>query len=300
MALDGVEPQALNDAKIIQIFVQGGIGGPGGPGGISGGPGGSAEGARLALSINNGAFPLFSSENGDIPRTKRPHMAHPFQAHSSCGSPTERSHCFRLQMVTFPYQKAPHDSSILGPLLLRLDTDTTRSLDLSEGNFFRHRDVFKWLNPKILDSRNGDHELLQPDSGKGCRREGTTGGVSPEYTASQTTTLEATAHDGRRKPDENRGVVPTFQALYRKLLLLSVCCHSQAEGEKRQSACNGLVQHVALEQYWSASKAWQRDLEPVSSHFKVWLLYCHPPNFGAANTWNFLGSCEDFTMELGM
>jgi hypothetical protein len=30
------------------------------------------------------------------------------------------------------------------------------------------------------------------------------------------------------------------------------------------------------------------------------LLYRHPPNFGVANTRNFLGSCEDFTTELGM
>jgi hypothetical protein len=29
-------------------------------------------------------------------------------------------------------------------------------------------------------------------------------------------------------------------------------------------------------------------------------LYRHPPNFGVANTGNSLGSCEDFTTELGM
>jgi hypothetical protein len=30
------------------------------------------------------------------------------------------------------------------------------------------------------------------------------------------------------------------------------------------------------------------------------VLYRHPPDFGVANTGSFLGSCEDFTRELGM
>jgi hypothetical protein len=30
------------------------------------------------------------------------------------------------------------------------------------------------------------------------------------------------------------------------------------------------------------------------------VLYHHPPDFGVANTGNFLGSCEDFTKELGL
>ncbi|KAF8127315.1 hypothetical protein K438DRAFT_1790052 [Mycena galopus ATCC 62051] len=39
--------------------------------------------------------------------------------------------------------------------------------------------------------------------------------------------------------------------------------------EKSHSACNGMVQHVTLGQLWSASKVWQRDLEPVSSRLKA-------------------------------
>ncbi|KAJ7235248.1 hypothetical protein C8J57DRAFT_1248593 [Mycena rebaudengoi] len=43
--------------------------------------------------------------------------------------------------------------------------------------------------------------------------------------------------------------------------------------EKSHSACNGMVQHVTLGRLRSASKAWRRDLEPVSSCLRLGVSY---------------------------